>query len=196
MASSYRALRNGWLDSAMRLEEEILQSLENLEARTRDLASSLPVTEEEALAQQLQQVQELQEQLRTLESDATRLREQGQQGDNRSLEARLQSQLSRAQQQLQDLMQNGGNATDQQALGGLQNALSRADHTGVLLDEDAAKAFFERDVYDALSQLEDHIARALDLAQMENRLYGSRRQEVPPEYSNMVEKYYESLSRQ
>ena len=66
----------------------------------------------------------------------------------------------------------------------------------MLLDEESAKAFFERNVYDALNQLEEEIVRALDLVQMEDRLYGSRRREVPPEYSIMVEKYYESLSRQ
>ncbi len=196
MASSYRALRNGWLDSAQRLEEEILDDLANLDESRRALAQSLPVTEEEALASTLREIQDLQDQIRSLESDAERLRGSDPQGDSRGLEARLQSQISRAQGQLQDLMQRGGDAATQQALSGVQNALSRADQTGVLLDEESAKTFFERNVYDALNQLEEEIVRALDLVQMEDRLYGSRRREVPPEYSIMVEKYYESLSRQ
>ena len=195
MATSYRALRNGWLDSARRLEDEILNDLRGLEAVRRALAASLPVTEEEALAAALREVQALQDQLRALESDAERLRASDPQDDNRSLEARLRSQLGRAQAQLQELMGRGSDATAQ-ALAGVQNALSRADHTGVLLDEESANAFFERDVYDALNQLEAQIARALDLVQMEARLYGSRRGEVPTEYSSIVEKYYESLSRQ
>ncbi len=196
MASSYRALRNGWLESAQRLEEEILRDLANLDESRRALEQSLPVTEEESLAATLREVQDLQEQLRRLESDAARLRESDPEADSRSLEARMRSQLSRATARLQDLMQQGGDNATQQALAGVQNALTRADHTGVLLDEESAKAFFERRVYDALNQLEEKIARALDLVQMETRLYGSRRGEVPPEYSGMVEKYYESLSRQ
>ena len=197
MASSYRALRNGWLDSAQRLEEEILSDLENLEDARQALATSLPVTEEEALAAALREIQDLQEQLEGVESDAARLREGAADDDNRSLEARIQSQLSRAQSQLEELMdRNGGNNAAQGALSRVQNALSRADHTGVLLDEESAKSLFDQDIYDALNQLEADLLRALDMVQMENRLYGSRRGEVPPEYSDMVEKYYELLSRQ
>ena len=196
MESSYRALRNGWLDSAQRLEEEILDDLAGLEDARRQLAASLPVTEEEALANALREVRELEEELQNLESNAERLRGGEPGGDQRSLEARVQRQLARAQERIEDLMERGGGAATQSALGGIQNALARADHTGVLLDEEAAKAFFERNVYDPLNQLEEAIARTLDIAQMEDRLYGSRRGEVPPEYSEMVEKYYETLSRQ
>ena len=74
MASSYRALRNGWLDSAQRLEEEILDDLANLDESRRALAQSLPVTEEEALASTLREIQDLQDQIRSLESGAERLR--------------------------------------------------------------------------------------------------------------------------
>ena len=92
-------------------------------------------------------------------------------------------------------MQQGG-AAQRQALSSMQNALSRANHTGVLLDEESAKVFFERDIYEALNQLEMGLVYAMDLVRLQNRLYGSQRGDVPPEYSDMVEKYYESLSRQ
>ncbi len=194
MANSFRALSEGWIESAQRMQEEILRDMAALEERRRVLAASLPLTEEEELASALRQVENLKEQLQGLESDAERLRAQGAEDDRRGLEARLLSQLERSQEQLRSLMQGSGDA--QQALGGMQRALTGADHTGVLLDEESAKAFFERDVYEALNQLEASLVQALDIIRMEDRLYGSRRGEVPPEYSDMVERYYESLSRQ
>ena len=108
----------------------------------------------------------------------------------------MQRQMERAQETLERLQRDfANNPAMQQQLNRIQNNLTRADHTGVLIDEESAKDFFNERVYDPLSQLEMDLARQLDLIAMEKKLYGSRKGDVPPEYRELVEKYYESLSK-
>jgi len=192
MQNSRQALRNGWMDTARRIQDEINEDIQQLESARRALAEALPVTESEQLARSLQDVQSLQNELRELEAQAQRLRVDG---STPAQQARLESQMDRAQEMAREMMDNtGGMRSSQQAASGVQNALTRADHTGVLLDEDAADDFFSRSIYTPLSQLEVELRQQLEQLQLESRLFGSRRQEVPPEYQDMVEKYYESLS--
>ena len=192
LQNSGQALRNGWMQTARRIQDEINQDIEGLESARRALTEALPVTESEQLARALQDVQALQEELRELESQAERLREGG---GSPAQQARLESQMNRARVMAREMMDNmGGMRSSQQAAAGVQNALTRADHTGVLLDEESADDFFNRSVYTPLSQLEIELRQQLERLHLESRLYGSRRGEVPPEYQDMVEKYYESLS--
>lgn len=227
MLNSRDALEQGWLDYAQRLEEEIETTLEGMEAQRRAFENTLPVTEEEELAQSLDDLRALTRQLEDLQAQAERMqqqqgRQQGQQqqgqqegqqqeGQQQSQQqgqgspndrqgradaARMQRQLDRAQETLDRLQQDfANNPAMQRELNRLQNNLTRADHTGVLLDEESAKDFFNERVYDPLSQLEMDLARQLDLIAMEKKLYGSRTGDVPPEYRELVEKYYESLSK-
>lgn len=192
LQNSNQALRNGWMETARRIQDEINEDIENLQSARRALADALPVTESEQLARALQDVQALQNELRELEAQAERLRENG---GTPAQQARLESQMNRVSELARDMMDNtGGMRSSQQAAAGVRNALTRADHTGVLLDEDSADEFFSRTVYTPLSQLEIELQQKLEQLQIESRLFGSRRGEVPPEYEDMVEKYYESLS--
>ena len=193
MQNSDQALRNGWMPTARRIEEEITSDLESLEAARRELTEALPLTQEESLARSIDDLQRLQSEIRELETQAERMRESG--GGTPAQQARLEMQMQRVQQAARDLASGMDDMqSPQQAAAGVQNALTRADHTGVLLDEESANDFFGRSVYTPLSALEVQLRQALESIQLEAKLYGSRRGEVPPEYVDMVEKYYESLS--
>ena len=78
----------------------------------------------------------------------------------------------------------------------LRSFLSRADNTGVRLEGDAARAFFNDRAFTPLTQLEEGVVRRLDLAQLEKKLYGTQRSDVPLEYQELVDKYYESLAKE
>ena len=190
MQNSQQALRNGWMPTARRIQEEINEDLEGLKAIQRELRESLPVTEEEALSRALDDLEQLRNELQDLEAQAGRMRE----GDaSPAQQARLENQMNRVREAARNVEE--GVRDGQRATTGIQNSLTRADHTGVLLDEDSAEAFFNRDVYAPLSQLETQLLQALEAVKLESKLYGSRRGEVPSEYQRLVEKYYESLSR-
>jgi len=83
---------------------------------------------------------------------------------------------------------------------GIRHALEGARHTaapritGELLDE-AAKEHFKKNIFDPLSQLEMQLLKRLDAIELEKKLYGMRKAEVPPEYKRMVDKYFESISK-
>lgn len=218
MEASERALNQGWLDYAERMEDEIQAAIERLETQRRAFESSLPQTEEEQLARALEDVRDLMQQMQEMQNQAQNQQGQpspngnqqnpeaqgqnpngqGQQGDRqaRADQARMQRQLERAQENLDRLQQQlGGNPQAQRQLEQMQNRLVDADHTGVLLEGEAAVEFFKHKVFDPLSQLEMDLARQLDEIEMKNKLYGGRRADVPAEYRDLVEKYYESLAK-
>lgn len=112
-----------------------------------------------------------------------------------ALAARMQRQLEEAQDRMRRLQDEFGNQPQfQQMFSDMYRALNRADNTGVLLGENAADYFNNR-VYQPLSQLELELARKADALEMNNKLYGARKGEVPAEYRNMVDKYYEALAK-
>ncbi len=188
--NSEQALRNGWMSTARRIQEEIAEDLEGLKAIQRELNESFPVTEEENLIRSLDDIEALRSELQNLESQAERMREGG--GSPAQM-ARLQSQMNRVREAARSLQE--GIRDNQRAATGIQNSLARADHTGVLLDEESAKSFFNQEIYTPLSQLETQLLEALETVKLESKLYGGRRGEVPAEYEGLIEKYYESLSR-
>ena len=190
MQNSQQALRNGWMPTARRIQEEITEDLENLKAIQRELSDSLPVTEEEMLSRSLEDIERLRSEMQDLEAQADRIREDG--GSPAQI-ARLERQINRARQAARALRE--GIPDGQRTADEIQNSLTRVDETGVLLDEESAKTFFERDVYTPLSQLETQLLENLETVKIESKLYGSRRREVPAEYQGLIEKYYESLSR-
>ncbi len=127
----------------------------------------------------------------------------GQQGGARGQAARMQQQARQAQQTLERLQEQLGG--EQEGDGEMQRSLQRAQQslrrvadasfTGILIDEESAKDFFNENVYDPLSDLEMLLSRQLDTIEMEKKLYGSRNADVPDEYRDAVDRYYESLSK-
>ena len=101
---------------------------------------------------------------------------------------RIREQLSRLEDQLRD-SPNG------QPLGGVRRALSRADNPNAPISGEEARAFFSDEVFAPLSQLEEALLQQLDRIAMERKLRGSRPDDVPAEYRELVARYYEALSR-
>ena len=94
--------------------------------------------------------------------------------------------------------QLGGNEGMQRELQRAQNALRNvadASFRGVLLDDESAKNFFNEDLFQPFSELENQLARELDTIEREKKLFGARKAEVPDEYRDTVDRYYESLSK-
>src|SRR5690606_3317058 len=159
-------------------------------------------------AQALNEIRELQRQLEEAQQGQQpggdpQGNQQGQPQDGqpgnaqgRAADARQQRRLNEARQRLNRLQRElGGNPALQRPLQELQSGLARADHTGILLDEESGKEYFDRNIFTALSQLETELARQLDQIEMEKKLFGGRRADVPAEYRALVEQYYEALSR-
>ena len=193
MRDSQEALANNWMDAAVRVESQILEGMEQLDEPRAILSDGLPVIEDEELARSLDQLAALQSELEQLDAQSSR----NGSGNQQALNARIQQQLERTQELVQQLREdNPGNNAMRQTLRGIENALARADHTGVLLDEESAKAFFDERFMVPLVQLQLELRQRLDYLQLSRQLFGGRKDDIPPEYRAMVEKYFESLSRQ
>jgi len=156
-------------------------------------------------SQQNRQTQQGKQSQQTQQQQAQQGQQQAQQGqrqggsgarDQRTQAARLQQQIENMRQQLEELQRRGGSDQNMQnALRSIQNYLGGKLHnTGVLLD-DAAQEYFKQKVYAPLSQLENRLLQKLDEIEMEKKLYGSRKADVPPQYRKLVDKYYESISK-
>jgi hypothetical protein len=235
MEDSEQALERGWLDHALRREEGIQESLDRMEESMRAFEGHLPVTDEERLARSLDELREMERDLRALQeqsgqdspsaeggeqaagqnadgrqagADALGRQDQAEaedrqgQGDaaGQGREARAdaagrQARIDRARERLERMREDLGGTPGAQALDQLSRGLARADHQGVSLEGESARAFFNSEVFAPLSQLEEVLLSALDQIAMEKKLYGSRSGDVPSEYRALVEKYYESLSK-
>ena len=222
MENSAEALRQGWLDYAARTQDEILSTLERLERDRRSLDRSLPPDESEQLARSMRDADELQRAIDNLRRDAEAGGEPGEGGEprdgrsgegdqagdgdsggdreDRTRAARRQRDIERAREALarlrDGLLDNtaSGDGTRQQ-LDRLESFLSSADSRGFRLEGEEADAYFDREAYDPLSQLELHLAGQLDQIELERKLYGAREADVPPEYRRLIDAYYEGLSR-
>ena len=224
MTNSREALRQGWLDYAERTQDEIQETMGRMEPQRRALDEMMPPSDEERVARALRDAEELQAALDAMqraagaqqgpqqgaqggeapgqgESNEGSQGEQGagSQGDRaaRANQARLDAERQRALDALERLRQGirGGDAQARAQLDRLESFLTRADGTGVLLEGEAAAAFFNREAYDPLSQIEMTLMRQMDEIDLEKKLYGARPDDVPPEYRRMVDDYYEALSK-
>ena len=106
-------------------------------------------------------------------------------------QARLDSARERIQRMQEDLQGTGADGS----LDALGRAVARADNWNRPLEGDEAREFFEQQIFAPLSQLEEALMRELDRIGMARKLHGSRPGNVPPEYRDLVERYYESLSK-
>ena len=223
MERSEQALARGWLDNARRQEESIDDSMQRVEDAMRAFEGQLPVTDEERLMRSLDALRELEREMQAMQSEAERqgnlnqgqrstassqgqqpatsgqgqASESGQGGDRaaRAAAARRQARLDRAREQLERLQQDMGGTPAAGAIDRLRGAIEGADNNMAPIDGEAAEAFFNEDVFAPLSELEEALLRELDQIAMEKKLYGSRPADVPPEYRELVERYYESLSK-
>lgn len=192
MRDSEESIRRGWLDNAQRRQQSIVRGLERIDEAVRELEGRMPVTDEERLARSLDALEELERELRALQEESLSQSSPNGQRSERASAASRQARLDRAREQLSRLRQEMGRTP---ALDALDGAVARAGHAGVSLEGESARAFFNDEVFAPLSQLEEAIMQDLDRLAMERKLYGSRPGRVPAEYRELVEKYYETLSK-
>ncbi len=113
----------------------------------------------------------------------------------RTREAQMERQMERARQALERLQEGVSGEGQRQQLQRLESFLSRGENQGFRIEGEAADAFFNRQAYDPLSQIELELARQLDEVDLEKKLYGTRAADAPPEYRRLIDDYYESLSK-
>jgi len=224
MEESKVFLQNRWLTYARILEDNIQYSIEMLENQIRELEGGLPITEEERLSQSLEDTREMLRRFEEITAQ-TQQNQQQQRDSQQNTNSREQQQSQgREQMQDQQQGGRGGgerernNTARMQRLleqfqqmidrverdymddSGMRHTLEGARHTaapditGELLDE-AADEFFKKNIYDPLSQIEMQLLERLDAIELEKKLYGMRKAEVPPEYKRLVDKYFESISK-
>jgi len=225
MEESKVFLQNGWLTYARILEDNIQYSIEMLENQIRELEGGLPVTEEERLSRSLDDTREMLRRFEeiTAQTQQNQQQQRDSQQNTNSREQQQQSQGQEQMQDQQQGRRGGGdrdrnNTVRMQRLleqfqqmidrmereymddSGMRHTLEGARHTaapditGELLDE-AADEFFKKNIYDPLSQIEMQLLERLDAIELEKKLYGMRKAEVPPEYKRLVDKYFESISK-
>jgi len=107
---------------------------------------------------------------------------------------RLQRQIEQMERQLDNIRRSGGDANMRSTLESVRNDVGRLHNTGVLLDE-AGLEYFKKNVYNPLSRLEFRLVEKLDEIEMDRKLHGGRKADVPAQYRKMVEKYYETISK-
>ena len=201
MQASQQALERGDLEKARQQQGQIASALQRLEKSMQQLSQE-PASKEEQMARDLATLRELKKQLeeQTGRAGATR-RSSSQQSSSRPStaqgdpESHLRRQIEEARQSLQRMQsQLEGNPSAQRQARRLQQAL-RADRTGELLNDGAADDYFNKRVYEPLTELELEMARQLNALQMKRKIYGARRDDVPTAYRDLVDKYYESLAK-
>lgn len=180
---------------ARALEEvrELKRELREMQAQSGE-QSGRPVQQEGQPSPQGQQSAQGQES----SQQADQASAQGGDGSDRAERAdaaRRQAQMRRARERLERLQEDLQGTTGADAFNNLHGALRRADNWNDPIGTEQAKAFFNEEVFSPLSQLEEALVRELDQIALERKLYGSRPGDVPAEYRELVEKYYESLSR-
>ena len=219
MRGSKELLERGWLTYANMLEEEIKAGISMVEDQVKQLQGGLPVTEEQRLNRSLEDTRDLmrrfqetmaqnqrqsQEQTQGQPQPGNNNQQEAQEGDQprggnrgragRNEAARMRNLFERARETLERMEREYQDDTDfRQQLNNTRRMFSQGN-VGTLLGG-KAKEYFKNKVYDPLSQLETYLLNRLDRIELEKKLYSLRKEEVPPEYKKMVDKYFESISK-
>jgi len=189
MTAVQRNLQWRNLEFAQLKQEEILDSLSDMEDELQSARTKLATTEEERLENALEQLAKWEEKLEDIKREMEALREQeplDQEQKQRLQElAQEQSELRERAEQMQELA-DGLNMDNQwrdwmRTMRNWRGAWNSrfADYDMVLRNLDILQRAMEEQ---------------LDLIQEKKRLVQVRQENVPPEYRILVDSYYESLS--
>ncbi|MFQ5708414.1 MAG: DUF4175 family protein [bacterium] len=224
MQSAQDLLQKERLNSALQAERDIQTMLERFEEKMSRLRRQLADTKEEKLELALDQTQKLRESLESLQQQSRTEAGQGQalqkgsqpqtrgQQGNRDLAGPGESKspppklspeqreqwneaLARAAQDLQAINQSiQVDSTLSRQLGRINNDLQ-----GIVRNfggGDPKKLdLIENKLLGPLRSFETELAQTLELLQNKERLFLAREEKIPPEYEELVEKYYEALSK-
>ena len=186
-------LRSKSLDRSVKAENDLAKELEQLADQIRRVQDKFTIPDREQLARNQDRTRETMSEFQDLQRRLNRMQRRPRlPGQEEALSQQYQNQLQNLQDLADQLPQNSQQAQN------LQDQMSRA----VSLGNEPWK--FDRDDWDELRQ---DVAKALidvhrDLgnrmegAEEREKLFMARDEAVPPQYRDLVNKYYENLSKE
>ena len=189
MTEAQRNLQWQNFDFAKWKQEEVLNSLSDMEDELQSARTKLATTEEERLENALDQLAKWQEKLEDIQREIEALK------DQKPLTQEQQKRLQELAQQQSELRER---AEQMQELADALNMSNQwRDWTQTMRNWRGAwnSRFADYDMaLRNLNILRRTMEQQLDLIQEKKRLAQVRQEDVPPEYRPLVDSYYESLS--
>lgn len=191
-------LREKTLDRSLQTEQRLTRDLKQLAEQVRTAQDNLVIPDQEQLARTQEQIREAMSELQNLQRELNRLQRRNQQlgqqpseGQQRALSQEYQQQLQNLRDILNRLPQNSSQA---QALRDqLNNAVALGNEPWKFDHGDWAE--LSRNLGRTLADLnQDANERLQNLIQQE-KLHMAKDEDVPPEYRDLVNQYYEKLSK-
>ena len=222
MSTAQRALQWRSFRAADQNQQEVVETLRQVQGDLQQAQANMANTEEEQLEAALQQLQQAREQIEDIQRELEAMEGQEQTEE----EQRRQQQLAEQQQQIQERMQQAqqamqnqqegqqpgqeGQQPGQQAEGENQEARAGGRESEREIEElwldlldtmdyrpgNRSNPFpnYEFVVRD-LAKLEAALEERLNTLQEKKQLTQVAKEDVPPEYRQLVDDYYESLSQ-
>jgi DNA repair exonuclease SbcCD ATPase subunit len=216
MATARKLMEKNQLGSAIRAEENIDRSLEKLSDKLVQLQTKLADSKEEKLELALNETRKLRENLESLQ----RQMQQNEQSDGEATSERRASDRTQAgpgetgrlpsesdtQRMNEELAKSLHDLDRIREAVKIDTSLSRQmqnisdDWHGVVRNYAGAGArdrfqLIEDMVIDPLRSLEAELSQTVEFAKNKEKLFLAREERIPQEYEDLVEKYYEALSR-
>jgi len=186
-------LRPNSLERSLTAENDLAKALEQLAERVRSAQDKFPLPDRAQLARNQDRTRETMSEFLDLQRRLNRMqRRPPLPGQEEALSRQYRDQLQNLQDLADQLPQNA------QQTQNLQNQLRRA----VSLGNEPWK--FDRDDWDELRQdvgkalIDVHrvLGNRIEGVEKREKLFMARDEEVPPQYRDLVNKYYESLSKE
>ena len=224
MSTAQRALQWRSFRAADQNQQEVIETLRQVQGDLQQAQANMANTEEEQLEAALQQLQQAREQMEDIQRELEAMEGQEQteeQQQRRQQLAEQQQQIQERMQQAQQAMQNQqegqgqqlgqeGQQPGQQGEGENQEARAGGQESGREIEElwlglldtmdyrppNRSNPFpnYEFVVRD-LAKLEAALEDRLNTLQEKKQLTQVAKEDVPPEYRQLVDDYYESLSQ-
>jgi hypothetical protein len=203
MATSNRVLRNGMLNLAIDMEQELGEQIQQLAQSLAQLNPSQTQDSASSTRQVAGDAQQLRQQIESLSQQAAEFNQRGETADdgNAPSLAQMREQLESSQALADSLsqqlaQQRGGSA---QALRGDSNTvgtarsirqqLSRQDIEAFLAQPELLKALLQ-----PIVELEGALRAQAELESAATQLYSADDETIPDAYRELVEQYYRTLS--
>ena len=222
MSTAQRALQWRSFRAADQNQQEVIETLRQVQGDLQQAQANMANTEEEQLEAALQQLQQAREQMEDIQRELEAMEGQEQTEEQQQRQQQLaeqQQQIQERMQQAQQAMQNqqegqqpgqDGQQPGQQAEGENQEARTGGRESGREIEElwlglldtmdyrppNRSNPFpnYEFVIRD-LAKLETALEERLNTLQEKKRLTQVAKEDVPPEYRQLVDNYYESLSQ-
>jgi hypothetical protein len=199
MATSNRVLRNGMVNLAIDMEQDLGAQIDSL---AQSLAGLNPSQQQTGDSQQLaQDAQRLREEIEALKAEVGQFNQQGQEPRGETSLAQMRERLSNSQQLAEAVsqqlaQQRGGNAQRQP---GQPSSAGTARSVRSQLSRQDVEDFLQRpELFEALLnpiiELEGALRAQAEREAASQQLFTADEEQVPEAYRDLVEQYYRTLS--